>query len=247
MRTHWLVWREEVQPGPRAYVAEDKHEIRTMYTVSKPEDFSAAALDQAARELLAAAREEAAALSGEGEFKAFRDRWMARKNGLLAQVNDLWLKGAPPAARREAGIRVNQVKAEVEQIVEAAEQRGGGASRTAFERLDISLPGVRPALGAEHPVIRTMREIVKVFAAMGYSVAEGPEMETDYYNFEALNFPPNHPARDTQDTLFAAGQDKKPRRDRLLLRTHTSPVQIRAMEMQPPPLRIVVPGKVHRA
>jgi len=81
---------------------------------------------------------------------------------------------------------------------------------------------------------------------MGYSVEEGPEVETDYYNFEALNFPPNHPARDTQDTIFLAGQDKKPARDRLLLRTHTSPVQIRTMQKYPPPVRVVCPGKVHR-
>jgi phenylalanyl-tRNA synthetase alpha chain len=82
---------------------------------------------------------------------------------------------------------------------------------------------------------------------MGYSVADGPEIETDYYNFESLNFPPNHPARDTQDTIFISGQDKKPQRDRLLLRTHTSPVQIHSMEKYPPPIRVVVPGKVHRA
>jgi phenylalanyl-tRNA synthetase alpha chain len=81
---------------------------------------------------------------------------------------------------------------------------------------------------------------------MGYSVGEGPEVETDYYNFESLNFPPNHPARDTQDTLVIAGQERKPLRDRLLLRTHTSPVQMRTMEKQPPPVRIVIPGKVHR-
>jgi phenylalanyl-tRNA synthetase alpha chain len=98
----------------------------------------------------------------------------------------------------------------------------------------------------KHPVLRVMDEIVAVFKAMGYSVGEGPEVETDYYNFESLNFPPNHPARDTQDTLLIAGQEHKPSRDRLLLRTHTSPVQIRTMEKQPPPLRIVIPGKVHR-
>ena len=91
-----------------------------------------------------------------------------------------------------------------------------------------------------------MNEIVSVFQAMGYSVGVGPEVETDYYNFESLNFPPNHPARDTQDTLVIAGQERKPLRDRLLMRTHTSPVQIRTMEQQPPPLRIVIPGKVHR-
>ena len=81
---------------------------------------------------------------------------------------------------------------------------------------------------------------------MGYSVGVGPEVETDFYNFEALNFPPNHPARDTQDTLVVAAQEGKPLRERLLMRTHTSPVQIRSMVQQPPPVRIVIPGKVHR-
>jgi phenylalanyl-tRNA synthetase alpha chain len=91
-----------------------------------------------------------------------------------------------------------------------------------------------------------MNEIVHVFRNLGYSVSEGPEVETDYYTFEALNFPPNHPARDMQDTLFLADQDKKTQRERLLLRTHTSPVQIRTMERLKPPLRIVIPGKVYR-
>jgi phenylalanyl-tRNA synthetase alpha chain len=113
-------------------------------------------------------------------------------------------------------------------------------------RIDISLPSIRRAIGAEHPIIRTQNEIVGVFKNLGYSVAEGPVIETDYYNFEALNFPPNHPARDTQDTLFLANQESKPRREQLLLRTHTSPVQIRTMEKMKPPIRIVIPGKVHR-
>ncbi|MHB1936933.1 MAG: phenylalanine--tRNA ligase subunit alpha [Acidobacteriaceae bacterium] len=119
-------------------------------------------------------------------------------------------------------------------------------ARQAPHAIDITLPGIRPTHGAEHPLIRTMQEIVRVFEHMGYSVGVGPEVETDYYNFEALNFPPNHPARDTQDTLVVASQQHKPLRDRLLLRTHTSPVQIRTMERTPPPIRIVIPGKVHR-
>jgi phenylalanyl-tRNA synthetase alpha chain len=123
-----------------------------------------------------------------------------------------------------------------------AELRGEHLS----ESLDITLPGIRRPIGAEHPVIKTMNEIVGVFRNLGYSVEEGPEIETDYYNFEALNFPPNHPARDTQDTLFIAGQDSKPQRDRLLLRTHTSPVQIHTMQKVKPPVRVVCPGKVHR-
>jgi phenylalanyl-tRNA synthetase alpha chain len=128
------------------------------------------------------------------------------------------------------------------EILEIAAQ----ADDNAAERVDISLPGVRRPIGAEHPVMRTWREIVAVFQKLGYSVAEGPVVETDYYNFEALNFPPNHPARDTQDTLFIAGQQSKPQRERLLLRTHTSPVQIRTMEKMRPPIRIVIPGTVHR-
>ena len=119
-------------------------------------------------------------------------------------------------------------------------------SKLAAAYLDITLPGVHRPIGVKHPVLRVQDEIVAVFKAMGYSVGEGPEVETDYYNFESLNFPPNHPARDTQDTIFIAGQERKPARDRLLLRTHTSPVQVRTMEKLPPPLRIVIPGKVHR-
>jgi phenylalanyl-tRNA synthetase alpha chain len=220
------------------------------YTVPKLEDYSPASLDQAVGELLSAARQEADAVSNENEWKVFRDRWMSRKNGILPQVNDVWLKAAPGPSKREVGGRVNQLKAEVERVVDGAQQRISGLAssvRIESERIDITLPGIRRPLGAEHPVLRTMNEIVNVFRAMGYSVADGPEIETDYYNFEALNFPPNHPARDTQDTIFIAGQEKKAQRDRLLLRTHTSPVQIRAMLATPPPIRVVVPGKVHRA
>lgn len=221
-----------------------------MYNVAKLEDYAAASLDKAVHDLLTAVRQEADAVGNEGEWKTFRDRWMARKNGILTQINELWLKAAPGPAKRDVGARVNQLKAEVEQTVDGAQQRMGASASNArleSERLDVTLPGIRRPAGAEHPVIKTMNQIVQVFRAMGYSIAEGPEIETDYFNFEALNFPPNHPARDTQDTLFIAGQEKKKQRDRLLLRTHTSPVQIHVMEQQPPPIRVVVPGKVHRA
>jgi phenylalanyl-tRNA synthetase alpha chain len=221
-----------------------------MYSVPKLDDYSAPALDRAAAELLAALAQESAAITGEPAYKDFRDRWIARKNGILTQINDTWLKAAPKDAKRDVGARVNQLKNEVEQTVEQTQQRlAGGAShaRLEAERVDVTLPGIRRPLGAQHPVIRTMNEIVEVFRKMGYSIGTGPEIETDYYNFESLNFPPNHPARDTQDTLFVAGQEKKAQRDRLLLRTHTSPVQIRYMEQHPPPVRVVIPGKVHRS
>ena len=214
------------------------------YTVPKLKDFSPAALDKAVEKLLAALDKESAALTDEDQRKAFRDRWLARKDGILTQVNELWLKAAPKESKREVGQRVNQLKAEVEAKVEAALAQVPAAK--AESAIDISLPGIRRPIGAEHPIIRTQNEIISVFRNLGYSVAEGPVIETDYYNFEALNFPPNHPARDTQDTLFIAGQESKPRREQLLLRTHTSPVQIRTMEKLEPPLRILVPGKVHR-
>jgi phenylalanyl-tRNA synthetase alpha chain len=219
------------------------------YIVPKLTDFSAASLDAAVRDLLSALESESAAVTNDAEWKALRDRWMARKNGVLTLVNDLWLKAAPGPAKREVGQRVNVVKSRVEEAVDrAAEKLKSGASsgRVAVGRLDITLPGIRRPIGAEHPVIKTLNEIVSVFRNLGYSVEEGPVIETDYYNFEALNFPANHPARDTQDTLFIAKQGAKAARERLLLRTHTSPVQIRTMEKLKPPLRIVIPGKVHR-
>jgi phenylalanyl-tRNA synthetase alpha chain len=214
------------------------------YSVPKLKDFSPAALDKAAGDLLSALAEESAKAGSADQRKAFRDRWLARKDGVLTQVNDLWLKPAPKEAKRDVGQRVNQLKAEVERKAEAALAKA--PSPGTASSIDISLPGIRRPIGAEHPIIRTMNEIVGVFKNLGYSVAEGPVIETDYYNFEALNFPPNHPARDTQDTLFLAGQESKPRREQLLLRTHTSPVQIRTMEKLKPPIRIVIPGKVHR-
>jgi phenylalanyl-tRNA synthetase alpha chain len=212
------------------------------YTVPQLKDFSPAALDQAVEKLIAALEKEAAKGGDENQRKAFRDRWLARKDGILTQVNDFWLKAAPKDAKREVGQRVNKLKAEVESRVERALEKPARAASA----IDISLPGIRRSLGAEHPIIRTQNDIVRVFRNLGYSVAEGPVIETDYYNFEALNFPLNHPARDTQDTLFLAGQESKPPRERLLLRTHTSPVQIRTMEKMKPPVRIVIPGKVHR-
>ena len=252
------------------------------YTVPKLTDYSASALEKAASDLLSALGEEAARVVNESEWKMFRDRWMARKNGILTQINDSWLKEAPKQSKREVGRSVNDLRDKVEsavasaresyitssiarayintrqptidrarKFIEASRQAGGQIltneeALAMAESVDITLPGIRRPIGAEHPIVKTSHEIVAVFQKLGYSVAEGPVVETDYYNFEALNFPPNHPARDTQDTLFIAGQQSKPQRERLLLRTHTSPVQIRTMEKMRPPIRIVIPGTVHR-
>jgi phenylalanyl-tRNA synthetase alpha chain len=220
-----------------------------MYTVPKLEDYSAAALEEVRGELLSELNSDILnKINTEQERKVIRDKWMSRKTGILTQITNIWLKSAPPDHRREVGQLVNDIKGILtsqfenpETILQELRWRD-----LASERLDISLPGIQRPIGVKHPVLRVMDEIVAVFKAMGYSVGEGPEVETDYYNFESLNFPPNHPARDTQDTLLIAGQESKPARDRLMLRTHTSPVQIRTMEQQPPPVRIVIPGKVHR-
>jgi len=238
------------------------------YTVPKLKDFSQAALDKASDELLVALSSDAAAVKKESDWKRFRDAWMSRKTGVTTKLNELWLKAASPESKRLVGIQVNDLKGHIERAVEQSKRRyevvavlrkaathvsvvdsfpvSESTSVAVTPRIDISLPGIRRPIGAEHPIIRTMKEIISVFRNLGYSVAEGAVIETDYYNFEALNFPPNHPARDTQDTLFLANQESKPPRERLLLRTHTSPVQIRTMEKLKPPLRILAPGKVHR-
>jgi phenylalanyl-tRNA synthetase alpha chain len=215
------------------------------YTVAKLTDYSPAALEKAAAECIRACDAQSSSVRNDAELKAFRDRWIGRRNGVLTQINDLWLKGAPKDAKREVGKRVNELKARIQELVDSAHVGRDGAADAA-EQLDISLPGIRRPIGAEHPILKTSREMCAVFQKLGYSIAEGPVVETDYYNFEALNFPPNHPARDTQDTLFIAGQQSKAARERLLLRTHTSPVQIRTMEKMRPPIRIVIPGTVHR-
>jgi phenylalanyl-tRNA synthetase alpha chain len=204
-------------------------------------DYSSASLDNFFSVILAQFDQDAAKAVSVEALEQLRIRWIGRKQGLLTRVGEV-LKGAPAESRREVGQRFNALKSTIEPRCELDLKPAPRAD----EAIDITLPGTRRALGAEHPLIRTMNEIVSVFAAMGYSVGVGPEVETDYYNFESLNFPPGHPARDTQDTLVIVNQERKPLRERLLMRTHTSPVQIHTMEQQPPPLRIVIPGKVHR-
>ena len=139
--------------------------------------------------------------------------------------------------KQKCGKILNQIKKESENSIDTLKQRLNsiGIDEDFF---DYTLPGKLPRLGRLHPVTQTMNEICSIFREMGFGIEFGPEVETDYYNFQALNFPQNHPARDMQDTFFID--------DSILLRTHTSPIQIRAMEKQKPPIRILAPGRVYR-
>lgn len=181
----------------------------------------------------------AEARSGQ-QLSLLRDRYLGRKGGRLTLLMK-GLKSVAVADRKEVGRSLNQFKARVETAIEAARQRTESeSSRQESDRiaLDLSLPGKRRALGHLHPLTRVRRDIEEIFYSIGFSVADGPEIETTYYNFEALNIPEDHPARDQGDTFYLS--------ECLLLRTHTSPVQIRTMERLRPPLRIICPGTVYR-
>ena len=148
-------------------------------------------------------------------------------------------------ARRRVGQLTNEVRDALREALarrELALRREADQAVAEEDRIDVSLPGRRPPLGGLHPITLAERRIVDVFTSLGYRVAEGPELETDWYNFEALNFPPDHPARDMQDTLYP----DVPGRSDLVLRTHTSPVQIRALEGGAPPVYVVIPGRCFR-
>ena len=181
--------------------------------------------------------------------------WTGRKSGILAHIGDNWLKPAPPELKRTVGQSLNELKAHIEQSLKAAQSRietAAEAAAAARDRIDLSLPGVVRPVGSRHPLQQTFEEIERIFLSLGYTVVEGPEIETPYYNFEALNIPEHHPARDTMDTFYieppdgAAATAAGARPAERLLRTHTSPMQIRTMEKQAPPVRIIVPGKVYR-
>lgn len=180
---------------------------------------------------------ERSAIGSEEQHKAFRDRWAGRKNGLLTHANEHWLKKAPRELKPQVGRLQNEAKKHVEAGL-AEVKKKLGPSQEAKSSIDVTLPGPPRLLGAHHPLQLVFDEIEHIFHGLGYSVAEGPEIESYYYNFEALNFPADHPAVDEMDTLFLE--------DGSLLRTHTSPNQIRIMEANQPPLRFLVPGKVYR-
>jgi phenylalanyl-tRNA synthetase alpha chain len=180
-------------------------------------------------------------------WKVFRDRWLGRKSGVLTQITDNWLKPATPELKRAVGQHLNELRAHVESQIEArrtAIESGAEEASLARERVDLSLPGVIHPIGSQHLIRQVLQELEDIFFSIGFSVVEGPEIETPYYNFEALNIPEFHPVRDDMDTFYIDLPKGAP--TPLLLRTHTSPMQIRTMEKQKPPVRVIVPGKVYR-
>ena len=174
------------------------------------------------------------------EIDELRVRFLGTKGeltGILKQMGKL-----SPEERPVIGQLANEVRSWIETDIETrlteikASQM---AARLESEKLDVTLPGKRPQFGAKHPLSIVLDEIKEIFIGMGFEIADGPEVETDYYNFEALNIPKDHPARDTQDTFYI--------NENILLRTQTSPVQVRVMEQKKPPIRIISPGRVYRS
>lgn len=190
-------------------------------------------------QLMQSALAEIAGATSEDALQELRVRYLGKKGELTAVMKGLG--SLPPEERPRMGQVVNTVKDRLEATLEEALQQVRAVAkkeRLERERLDVTLPGRTSPLGTRHPISLVIEEISDIFAGLGFQVAEGPEVELDFYNFEALNFPKDHPARDMQDTFFVD--------DDILLRTHTSPVQVRTMLKHAPPVRIISPGTVYR-
>ncbi|GAB4177115.1 MAG: phenylalanine--tRNA ligase subunit alpha [Calditrichia bacterium] len=168
-------------------------------------------------------------------LESFRLEWLSRK-GLIQQYFEEF-KTLPKEEKPEVGKLLNIFKNKLEKEFKARQKELQEASQ-GKDQIDLTFPGRRMFRGNLHPLAKTLMEIKKIFRTLGFTVADGPEIEEDYYNFEALNFPPDHPSRNMQDTLYIT--------DNVLLRTHTSPVQVRVMKSQQPPVRIIAPGRVYR-
>ncbi|MGW8157197.1 MAG: phenylalanine--tRNA ligase subunit alpha [Desulfoprunum sp.] len=185
------------------------------------------------------ARQELAAITANSQLEEFRIRFLGRKGQFSTILRKLG--SVSDEDRPRLGQLANTIKKEIEQLFEHRQEAIRQTASTAVDteaRLDLSLPGRVAEIGRLHPVTQIMQEICTIFENLGFSVAEGPDVEQDYYNFEALNIPAHHPARDMHDTFYVS--------DSILLRTHTSPMQARIMETRQPPLRVIAPGKVYR-
>ena len=194
-------------------------------------------MEQELHRLQQEAASSLAQIDDPAQLEAFRVRYLGRKGGLLTGIMRQ-LGSAAAADRPRLGQLANEIKQEIERQFEEKKARISSQAVPVGEGVDLSLPGRFLPFGKLHPVTQVMEEICSIFEGLGFAVAEGPDVETDHYNFEALNIPQHHPARDMHDTFYVT--------DSILLRTHTSPMQARIMETQDPPLRYIAPGKVYR-
>ena len=193
------------------------------------------------KELIEKLKERAAAeLASAVDIEALRIKYLGKKGELTALLRGMG--SVSPEERPKIGQMVNELREYLEGEIEkkkAELSKGALEAKLAAQTLDVTVPGKSVPVGRRHPLAQTEKTMRDVFVGLGFTVAEGPEVEYDYYNFEALNLPKNHPARDTQDTFYIT--------DNILLRSQTSPVQVRVMENKKPPIRIISPGRVYRA
>ncbi len=175
-------------------------------------------------------------ISSNEDLEKFRIEFLARKGKIASLYDDL--KSVPVEQKPIAGQLINSLKKYAEESFENIKKTIQTAANEKINFVDLTLPGRLRPRGTRHPITQTMEEMKSIFTSMGFGIVYGPEIEDDYHNFEALNFPPNHPARDMQDTFFI--------KDDVVLRTHTTPVQIRIMKERKPPLRVIMPGRVYR-
>jgi len=188
--------------------------------------------------LKAQIEQDAGAINSRQSLEEFRVKYLGRK-GLLAQLTSA-IPGLPGEQRGAFGQEVNALKNKIHNIIAEKERTLGARPAESGEAVDIAMPGIAQELGWLHPLTQVTEEICNIFVQMGFAIVEGPEIESEYNNFTALNIPLEHPSRDVFDTFYLKGKEK------LLLRSHTSPVQIRAMKARKPPLAVVVPGRVYR-
>ncbi len=196
-------------------------------------------MEQELHSLQAEAIQHLDELTSPNELEEYRIKFLGRKGQFSTIMKKLG--SAAKEDRPRLGQLANSIKGEIEKLYtdkQATLQEISRSSQDSTTRIDLTLPGRRPENGRLHPVTQIMNEVCSIFENLGFSVAEGPDVEHDHYNFEALNIPAHHPARDMHDTFYVS--------DSILLRTHTSPMQARIMESQQPPLRVIAPGKVYR-
>ena len=190
--------------------------------------------------ILQAAKEQLAAAADARALDEARVKFLGKRGELTALLKGM--KDVAPEDRPAVGQMVNDVRAEIESIIEtrrAEIEQAALAHKLEAESIDVTLPGEEVVIGKEHPLNIVLDELKEIFVGLGFSIAEGPEVELDHYNFEALNIPKDHPARDTQDTFYIS--------DNVVLRTQTSGMQVRVMEKKKPPIRIIAPGRVYRS